>query len=180
MIPRASHSRIWGGVKAIHNVRYECCSTLTPLLNSHSWTSMFNYLLFFAQIAFVSASLHLDLLTVTAEELLFHLEIGHISSVQLVQRYLTQIEAHNKNGLSLHAVIDVAPKTEVLDIAGQLDYERRMGKSRGSLHGIPILVKVCVELIPMAAASAFGFVTESLYTMRGGYRITSQHVQNWV
>lgn len=123
---------------------------------------MFNYLLFFAQLAFVSASLHLNLLTVTAEELLFHLEIGHISSVQLVQRYLAQIEAHNENGLSLHAIIDIAPKIEVLDIAGQLDYERRMGKSRGPLHGIPILVKVCVELLSMAVASVFGFVTECL------------------
>lgn len=124
---------------------------------------MFNYLLFFAQLAFVSASLHLNLLTVTAEELSFHLEIGHISSVQLVQRYLAQIKAHNENGLNLHAVIDVAPKIEVLDIAGQLDYERMMGKSRGPLHGIPILVKVCVELLSMAVASVFSVVTEYLY-----------------
>lgn len=107
---------------------------------------MFSHLfLFLALLAFVSASLYLDLLTVTAEELSLHLEIGHISSVQLVQQYLTHIEAHNKNGLSLRAVIDVAPKREVLDIAGRLDYERRIGRSRGPLHGIPILVNVCVE-----------------------------------
>lgn len=42
-------------------------------------------------------------------------------------------------------VYKVASKREVLDIAGRLDYERRMGRSRGLLHGIPILVKVCVE-----------------------------------
>lgn len=107
---------------------------------------MFNHLfLFLTLLAFASASLHLDLLTVTAEELSFHLEIGHISSVQLVQQYLTQIEAHNENGLGLRAIIDVAPKREVLDIAGRLDYQRRIGRSRGPLHGIPILVNVCAE-----------------------------------
>lgn len=72
---------------------------------------MFNHLfLFLALLAFVSASLHLGLLTVIAEELSLHL--GHISSVQLVQQYLTQIEAHNENGLGLRAIIDVSPKRD--------------------------------------------------------------------
>ncbi|KAL0639983.1 hypothetical protein Q9L58_000811 [Maublancomyces gigas] len=103
---------------------------------------MISYLLLLSVLlAPVSASLHLDLLTVTAEELSFHLGIGHISSVHLVEQYLAQIEAHNINGLGLRAVIETAPRRQVLDIAGQLDYERRIGKSRGPLHGIPILVK---------------------------------------
>lgn len=109
---------------------------------------MISYLLLLSVLlAPVSASLHLDLLTVTAEELSFHLGIGHISSVHLVEQYLAQIEAHNINGLGLRAVIETAPRRQVLDIAGQLDYERKIGKSRGPLHGIPILVKVWKQTV---------------------------------
>lgn len=143
---------------------------------------MFKHLLLFSVLlAFASASLHLDLLTATAEELSFHLAIGHISSVQLVQRYLAQIEAHNENGLGLRAVIEVAPKSEVLDIAGRLDYERRIGRSRGPLHGIPILVKVCMcGNYRKLLSTCLCFVTECLYILGNDYRTTSRHTRNWV
>lgn len=120
-------------------------------------------LLLSALLTFVSASLHLDLLTATAEELSFHLSIGHISSVHLVEQYLAQIKAHNKNGLGLRAVIEAAPRRQVLDIAGLLDYERKIGRSRGPLHGIPILVKVwAFEFFVVVL-----YVTECLYTITG-------------
>lgn len=109
---------------------------------------MFSYLLLLSLLlAPASASPHLNLLTATTEELSFHLAIGHISSVHLVEQYLAQIEAHNKNGLGLRAVIETAPRRQVLDIAGQLDYERKIGRSRGPLHGIPILVKVWKQTV---------------------------------
>lgn len=86
-------------------------------------------------------ALNIDLFTVTAEELSYRLEAGQISSVRLVEAYLAQIEAHNRHGLNLRAVIDVAPRRLVLDQAARLDHERRVGSLRSRLHGVPILVK---------------------------------------
>ena len=61
---------------------------------------------------------------------------GALTSAQLTTNYLTQIA--NLNPL-LHAVIETNP--DALTIAKARDKERRAGKVRGPLHGIPILVK---------------------------------------
>jgi amidase len=82
-----------------------------------------------------------DPLTVSAFELSELLNAQAISSVQIVQLYLREIEMHNRRGRQLRALISVAPKHEVLKIAKNLDEERARGKIRGPLHGIPIVLK---------------------------------------
>lgn len=62
--------------------------------------------------------------------------------MDLVKLHLDQIEAHNRNGLNLNAVITTAPWGDILALAEQLDRERAEKGMRGPLHGIPILVKV--------------------------------------
>jgi len=64
-----------------------------------------------------------------------------ISSVEIVELYLHQIDQHNRRGRQLRALISVAPRHELLKIAKKLDDERLRGKVRGPLHGIPIVVK---------------------------------------
>jgi amidase len=64
---------------------------------------------------------------------------GKISSQQLVRRYLARIAAIDKAGPKLNAVIELNP--DALDIAADLDRERKAGKLRGPLHGIPVLLK---------------------------------------
>src|SRR5207244_3376283 len=61
---------------------------------------------------------------------------GALTSAQLVTNYLNQIASLNP---LLHAVIETNP--DALDIAKARDKERKTGKLRGPLHGIPILVK---------------------------------------
>ena len=61
---------------------------------------------------------------------------GSLTSRELTSGYLERIAAMNP---LLHAVIETNP--EALAIAAQRDNERRQGRSRGPLHGIPILVK---------------------------------------
>ena len=67
------------------------------------------------------------------------LSTGKYTSEQLVELYLKRIESIDKNGLSLHAIIEINP--EALSIASQMDMERKAGKIRGALHGIPVLLK---------------------------------------
>ena len=50
-----------------------------------------------------------------------------------------RIEQIDKAGPGLHAVIEVNP--DALAIADQMDKERKAGKLRGPMHGIPVLVK---------------------------------------
>jgi amidase len=61
---------------------------------------------------------------------------GALTSRELTLGYLQRIDSLNP---LLHAVIETNP--EAVAIAAQLDNERRKGRLRGPLHGIPILVK---------------------------------------
>ncbi|WP_338644747.1 amidase [Flavobacterium sp. KS-LB2] len=64
---------------------------------------------------------------------------GKYTSEQLVQLYLDRIESIDKNGAQLNSVIEVNP--DAIAIAATMDKELKAGKSRGPLHGIPVLIK---------------------------------------
>ena len=64
---------------------------------------------------------------------------GRLTSRTLVLAYLSRIEAHDQLGERLQSVIETNP--DAVAIAAELDRERRLGRSRGPLHGIPVLVK---------------------------------------
>src|SRR5918993_1846559 len=64
---------------------------------------------------------------------------GELTSHQLVERYLERIESLDARGPGLRAVLESNP--DALDIATTLDAERKAGRVRGPLHGIPVLVK---------------------------------------
>ncbi|MEO7800958.1 MAG: amidase, partial [Ginsengibacter sp.] len=53
--------------------------------------------------------------------------------------YLDRIAAIDKKGPAINAVIEINP--DALTIAGNMDKERKAGKVRGPLHGVPILIK---------------------------------------
>lgn len=72
-------------------------------------------------------------------ELQARMTSGALTAAALTQAYLERIEALDLSGPCLHAVIETNP--DALAIAEALDAERRAGKVRGPLHGIPILVK---------------------------------------
>lgn len=64
---------------------------------------------------------------------------GKYTSEQLVKLYLDRIDSIDKNSIHLNAVIEINP--DAISIAKELDIELKSGKSRGPLHGIPILIK---------------------------------------
>lgn len=64
---------------------------------------------------------------------------GTLTSRQLVQLYLDRIEAYDKKGPSLNAIITINP--EALKEADRLDAAFRKSGLTGPLHGIPIIVK---------------------------------------
>jgi amidase len=64
---------------------------------------------------------------------------GAETARSLTEKYLARIEAVDRQGPNLRSVLETNP--EALAIADALDRERKAGKTRGPLHGIPILVK---------------------------------------
>lgn len=64
---------------------------------------------------------------------------GRASARTVTQTYLARIDAIDKDGPRLNSVLEINP--EALSIADTLDAERKAGKLRGPLHGIPVLVK---------------------------------------
>ncbi|HEY5022970.1 MAG TPA: amidase [Gemmatimonadaceae bacterium] len=64
---------------------------------------------------------------------------GRMTAHSITQQYLDRIRALDRTGPTLRSVIEINP--DALSIAAALDRERKAGKVRGPLHGIPILIK---------------------------------------
>lgn len=80
-----------------------------------------------------------ELSEITIAELQQGLQSGKYSSVKLAELYLTRISEIDQGRHDLKSVIEVNP--EALLLAEQMDKERKQGKLRGPLHGIPIMIK---------------------------------------
>ena len=62
-----------------------------------------------------------------------------VSARRLTEMYLERIERIDRRGPALNSVIETNP--DALAVAESLDRERREGRVRGPLHGIPVLIK---------------------------------------
>jgi amidase len=81
----------------------------------------------------------LDLTSATIADLNAAFARGALTSEKLTQFYLARIAAYDKQGPALNTVI--SPNPNALAEARALDAERKAGKIRGPLHGIPIVLK---------------------------------------
>jgi amidase len=71
------------------------------------------------------------------------ISLGKVSSEQAVKAYLKRIAEIDDSGPMLNAVLALNP--DAIRQARKLDRERRKGKLRGPLHGVPILLKDNIE-----------------------------------
>ena len=92
----------------------------------------------------------------TVTDLQARMAKGTETARSLCEKYLARIKALNEQGPMLRAVIETNP--EALAIADGLDRERKAGKLRGPLHGIPVLIKDNIDsgdqMMTTAGASA--------------------------
>jgi amidase len=79
----------------------------------------------------------------TIAELGSRMARGALTSSALVEDCLRRIEAIDRAGPALHAVIETNPDARA--IAARLDDERRGRGPRGPLHGVPLLLKDNVD-----------------------------------
>jgi amidase len=64
---------------------------------------------------------------------------GRLSARRLTEMYLERIERIDRRGPALNSVIETNP--DAASIAEALDRERKAGRTRGPLHGVPVLIK---------------------------------------
>jgi amidase len=75
----------------------------------------------------------------TVNDLQTGMTSGKYTAQSLTQKYLGRLAEIDKNGPGINSVIETNP--EALAIAAALDNERKTGRVRGQLHGIPVLIK---------------------------------------
>ena len=113
----------------------------------------------FSRFALVLALVALPLATPRAQGRSFELTTASIADIQaavdagkltyegLVGLYLKRIDAYDKKGPRLNAVITINPRA--VEIARELDAERKAKGRRSPLHGIPIAVKDNIDTADM-------------------------------
>ncbi|MBB3823506.1 amidase [Xanthomonas arboricola] len=89
----------------------------------------------------------LDLVDADVAGLQARMRDGSTTSLALTRGYLQRIASIDRAGPQLNAVIELNPQAEA--DARTLDAERRAGRVRGPLHGIPVLLKDNIDALPM-------------------------------
>ena len=84
-----------------------------------------------------------ELQDATIDELQTAMKKGRLTSKELTQMYIDRINAYDEK-LKLNSIIAVNPAA--LSEAAKYDKERKSGKVRGALHGIPIIIKDNIDV----------------------------------
>jgi len=102
----------------------------------------------------------LDLTSATIADVQAAFKAGTLTSEKLTQSYLARIAAYDKQGPEINAVITLNPKA--LEVAKALDAERKAGKVRGPLHGIPIVLKDNIDTFDLPTTGGSQLLAGSL------------------
>ena len=80
------------------------------------------------------------------------LETGTVTSEDLVNMYMARIAAYNQQGPAINSMIRLNPNA--IAEARALDAERRRGRTRGPLHGIPVVLKDNYDTFDMPTSAS--------------------------
>lgn len=76
---------------------------------------------------------------ITIDELQQKMQSGEYTARSIAEMYLKRIESIDKSGPTINSIIEINP--DALAIADAMDAERKAGKVRGPMHGIPVIIK---------------------------------------
>src|SRR5947209_1921425 len=92
------------------------------------------------------------------------MKAGRLTARGAAQAYLDRIAALDRQGPTLRAVLETNP--DALATADALDGERRRGKVRGPLHGIPVIVKDNIDTHDKMETTAGSLALEGNFAIR--------------
>jgi amidase len=108
-----------------------------------------------------------DLEETTIRALLQDQQSGRRTARQIVSAYIARIQALDRNGPTLHAVIELNP--DALALADALDTERTAGRLHGPLHGIPVLIKDNIDTADHMTTTAGSLALEGSIAARDAF-----------
>jgi amidase len=111
-----------------------------------------------------------ELREITISGLQGDLQKGKYTSEKLVSLYLDRIEKLDKSGPRLNSIIEINP--DALTIAKELDKERKSGKIRSPLHGLPVLIKDNIDTADKMSTSAGSLALASSHAKQDAYIVT--------
>lgn len=95
---------------------------------------------------------------------------GTLTAQSLAARYLARIEAVDRAGPRLRSVIETNP--DALAIAAERDRERKAGKVRGPLHGIPVLLKDNIATADRMSTTAGSLALDGVRAQKDAHIVT--------
>lgn len=107
---------------------------------------------------------------ITIDELQQKLKSGEYTAHSITQLYLDRIQQIDKAGPKLNSVIELNP--DALAIADAMDVERKNGKIRGPLHGIPVLIKDNIDTGDKMQTTAGALALEGNIAKKDAFIIT--------
>ena len=108
-----------------------------------------------------------DLEELSIADLQSRMVAGEDTARSLVERYTARIEALDREGPQLRQVLELNP--EALSLADTLDAERKAGKLRGPLHGVPILLKDNIGTADRMTTTAGSLALEGCIVARDAF-----------
>ncbi len=103
----------------------------------------------------------------TIVQLLSWMRQGRHTARSLTELYLARIGDVDQRGPTLRALIETNP--DALQVADQLDAERRAGRERGPLHGVPVVVKDNIDTADRMHTSAGSLALETSIAPRDSH-----------
>lgn len=92
---------------------------------------------------------------------------GKFTIADIVKIYLDRIDELDANGPELNSIITVNP--DALRIAGELDKELSEGKSRGPMHGVPVILKDNIDTHDRMPTTAGATALRHSYPLADSY-----------
>ena len=112
-------------------------------------------------------TLAFDLDEMTIAALQRDMTTGKRSARSITELYLARIDELDRRGPALRYVIESNP--DAVAIANALDNERRQGRIRGPLHGIPVLLKDNIDTKDRMTTTAGSYALEGSIPLRDAF-----------
>ena len=94
---------------------------------------------------------------------------GNHTVEEVVQSFMDRIEAIDRKGPSLHAVVTINP--DALEIARKLDADLASGKQPGPLFGIPVLLKDNIDTHDRMPCTAGSLALKDSYPLKDAFLV---------
>ena len=105
----------------------------------------------------------------TIAELQQKMSSGELTTRQLAEMYLSRIALIDEGEMGVNSVLELNP--DALVIAENLDAERKAGRVRGPLHGIPVLIKGNIDTFDRMTTTAGSLALEGSVALQDAFLV---------